>query len=201
MRIKKTLTIGAVAIGLVCLLNQAAYADPITINDAGVVGAFTGEVLQGQGGTAVEQELAAAQHLLDMAINSTDPTNCSLSGNGDCYKTGDNDYSGTLSGGTQIDGGTTDLSAAIAAGAVWVLAKYDGQNAGYVMFNLADWIAAGNTSLPQTSADIWSNGQDNGYDISHYTYFTASVPDGGATLILLGAALGGLGVLRRRMNV
>lgn len=192
---KKLLTI-ATALAVACAINTSAYA--LTINDTGVVGAFSGETAPN---SSVPEELAAAQHLLDMAINTLDPLGCSLSGNSACYATGDNDYSGTLSGGVQVQ--NTGVLNAAALSSAFVLGKYDGPNAGYVLFHVADWVAVNGTSIPSTSATIWLNNQDNGYGLSHYTYFGSNgggdpVPDGGTTLMLLGVAFGGLGMLRRR---
>ena len=109
-----------------------------------------------------------------------------------------NVYSGTVSGGTQQ---TTNPEVFIPAllTSEYFLAKFDGPNAGYVLFNTADFLAAGNTSIPANGSSIWIS---KGSGLSHYTFFgTTSVPDGGTTLLLLGAALGGLGIVRRRMNV
>ena len=193
---KKLVTIAAAMLAAVSW-STSAYA--LTLNDAGVVGAFSGETVEN---SATTTELIAAQHLLDMAINSSDPNGCNLAGTTTCYRTGSNDYSGTLTGGTQVQN-TTNLTTAINAGATYVLAKYDGPNAGYVLFNIADWIAANNPDdIPQTSSTIWTNTQEQGYGLSHYTYFgsSTSVPDGGSTAALLGSVLVGLGMLRRRFG-
>jgi hypothetical protein len=67
-----------------------------------------------------------------------------------------------------------------------------------VLFNTADWLGAGNTALPSNGSTIWDA---SGSGLSHYTYFgTRSVPDGGITISLLGSALVGLGLLRRKLG-
>jgi hypothetical protein len=74
-----------------------------------------------------------------------------------------------------------------------VIAKYDGRNAGYVLF----YIPTFGTSLPPDSYSVWVNPSDKGYGISGFTAFN-TVPDGGATAALLGLGILGLGMLRRR---
>ena len=116
------------------------------------------------------------------------------------YFTGTNgsEYNGTLSGGTQDTTSPGTLNGAELT-SLFFLAKYAGPNAGYVLFNTADWVAANGTTVPANGSTIWSV---QGSGLSHYTYFgSTSVPDGGPSLLLLGAAVAGLGIVRRRMNV
>ena len=81
-------------------------------------------------------------------------------------------------------------------GWTYVLAKYDASQPGagaYVWYLplVGDTVV----TLPPTSP--------GGYELSHYTLFKSgqpqTIPDGGATLGLLGLAMLGLGYLRRRM--
>jgi hypothetical protein len=186
---KKSSTIWATAIA-VTLLTAPAYA--LTINDPGVVGAASGET----GGDAnVATATAIAQHLLDMAASTTDLPGCDIDGTTTCYETSSTEYAGApstvLTGGVRVDGGSTDVS-----GFTYVLAKYNGNNAGFVLFYVPTF---GNT-IPQYPATLWTDNRYQ-YGLSNFTGWNGtSVPDGGATLILLGAALGGLGVVRRRMK-
>jgi hypothetical protein len=171
----------------------AAPVYSLTINDAGVVGAASGET----GGNANETTATAiANHLLAMGASESDPDPCSLSGTTTCYKTSSTDYNGTLdvADATKVDGGSNDVS-----GFTWVLAKYDGDNAGFVLFYVPD---LGGTTIPLTSSSIWLNVAGQGYQLSNFVGWNGTnVPDGGMTLLLLGAALGGLGAARRFMNV
>jgi hypothetical protein len=78
-------------------------------------------------------------------------------------------------------------------GFTYILAKYDGPNPGagaYVWYvaNLATVDVPGILPGPEK------------YDISHYSLFKASVPDGGMTLLLLGGALVAVETLRRRFT-
>lgn len=69
----------------------------------------------------------------------------------------------------------------------YLFAKYDGPNQGSVV-----WYVQGLTSI--TIPSSW-----NGYGLSGWTLFGphGAVPDGGTTVMLLGMALGALGMVRR----
>jgi hypothetical protein len=194
---KKTLPILA-AVALLFGFSSSAVA--LTINDAGVAG-----ILEGQVASNTTNEATISNFILAMSANQViaappvngDVVNCSPD-QGTCeYKTGVNNFNGSVSGGVQQTTNPTVLIAA-ALTSQYILAKYDGPNAGYVLFNTAAWLAAGNTSLPANGSTIWD---PNGSGLSHYTYFgSTSVPDGGITISLLGSALVGLGLLRRRLG-
>jgi hypothetical protein len=83
--------------------------------------------------------------------------------------------------GTSINLGTT--------GYAYLLAKYDGPNFGSEVWDISG--KTGTIKIPATGG---------GYGLSGWTLFTPgsqqSVPDGGATVALLGVALGGLGAMR-----
>lgn len=196
---KNTLPIFA-AVALLFGFGSSAAA--LTINDPGVAG-----ILEGQFASNTTNEAIAANQILSMGANQTIDAaiatpglgvNCIGQGPTCDYMTGVNNYNGSVSGGVQVLD-TTSLTAAAFA-SQFILAKFDGPNAGYVLFNTADWVTFwGSTTLPANGSTIWGPGQNG---LSHYTYFgTRTVPDGGASLLLLGAALGAVGMLRRRMNV
>jgi len=74
---------------------------------------------------------------------------------------------------------------------LYLFAKYDGPNQGSFVWYVGN--LTGMITIPQT----W-----NGYGLSGWALFTGPggpVPDGGTTVMLLGAALGALGVVRRYM--
>ena len=174
------------AVIAISLLTAPAYA--LSLIDPGVVGAASGETAPNN---SPGENLIVANHLLAMLANTSDPSGCSLAGTVTCYVTGPVEYSGTLTGGTQI---TTTNNV---AGYEWVLAKYNGPNAGYVMFHVPTW---GSNVIPVTSETIWivNQKQQNGYGLSGYVAWgPTSVPDSGATLSLLGLALAGIGAFRR----
>ena len=88
-----------------------------------------------------------------------------------------------INGRVQIDLGS--------GGFTYLLAKYDGPNGASEVWNVQG--LTGVIRIPST----FSNGQ---YGISHYSLFGpggGGVPDGGTTVMLLGAALGALGMARR----
>jgi VPDSG-CTERM motif len=74
----------------------------------------------------------------------------------------------------------------------YLFAKYDGQND-----NSQVWNISGLTGIITIPAD-----GPNGYGLSGWILFgpTGQVPDGGTTVMLLGAALGALGMVRRMMS-
>jgi hypothetical protein len=138
-------------------------------------------------------------HLLGMGASETDSE---VAGTLTIdYKTSSVDYNGSFlaSDGIRKDGDNTASMAellSVAAGYDIVVAKYDGKNAGYVVWYLGGEAA----TLPQFSNDIWSNNQGSGYGISGYTAFKKgnSVPDGGATATLLGLGVAMLATIRRK---
>jgi hypothetical protein len=83
------------------------------------------------------------------------------------YRTHDtDDYTGVLTSGVKVDGGST----MIGAGYEYAMAKYDGGSAGSVLF----WLGGMAASLPPLSDSIWvneNNGKSTGYALSHYTVF------------------------------
>jgi len=149
---------------------------------------LVGTVYTGTASSDPTNETAWAQQILDLPA----PTGPVAIG-GYIYRTGDVDYSGTLSLGTQM-GLTGDHE--IPAGYEYVLAKYDGKNAGYVLYYLG-WEAS---TIPEFSDSIWTNIAGQGYQISHFTVFNARPPKvtEPTTLSLLGASLIVVGLTNRR---
>lgn len=87
-------------------------------------------------------------------------------------------------------------------GYTYLLGKYNGQNGGLYI-----WYVGGLTAvqvpvnIPATSVPWAANGGGNGYGLSHWRLYTpTSVPDGGTTVLLLGAALTALGFVSRRLR-
>jgi hypothetical protein len=120
-------------------------------------------------------------HLIGMALGSTDVAL------GQTFTRSNNDFGPlptavfALNGtGTTIDLGT--------GGFTYLFAKYDGPNYGSEVWYVGD--LTGIITIPATGG---------GYGLSGWTLFGpgAGVPDGGTTVMLLGAALGALGMARR----
>jgi hypothetical protein len=98
---------------------------------------------------------------------------------------------GTPTGGSVSGTGTTiDLNTL--GTFTYLFAKYDGQNDNSVVWNIS-----GLTGVITIPAD-----GPLGYGLSGWILFgpTGSVPDGGTTVMLLGAALGALGMARRYLK-
>ena len=157
---------------------------------------MVGTVDAGTQSANVDNVRAWANYLLGLGENVA-PFNvdADLNGTTEEYATGINAYAGTLTGGTRVNGATPDIETY-----EWVMGKYNGKNAGYVLFNVDDYLAAyGGTKIPEYSDDIWTTNGGNGYQLSNITGFGTrtprinQVPDGGATLLLLGMAIASLG--------
>jgi hypothetical protein len=172
-----------------CLVAVAfvtnAQAVPLTLNSPNVVGVYNGKLQN----ASVGVEIAAAQELLNM-LAGTHSGAFDVGDNLYLYQTSNTEYAGTLAGGLQ--NANTNLS-----GYDWGFAKYDGQNAGYVLFYLGGALAS--TIIPNNPADLWTT-NPNQFALSHVTLFGSAnrVPDGGTTAILLGAALAGMALVARR---
>lgn len=184
-------------------LATSVAALPLTYDSPGVVGTIDGIISGG-----VDEELAFAQALLNLSVGGSiddfsDSPCIGATNNSDigrCKKANTTfDYSGTL---TNLLGDDAKIENPIdqqlvVTGFDYVLAKYDGGNAGYILFYLPDF---GNT-IPNIPNNLWTSTPGQ-FTISHLTRFNESttVPDGGATLGLLGFGLMGLGYVRRRLQ-
>ena len=184
---KKILKLVAVAT-FVCLMSTSGLA--LTINDTGVVGIIENPFNQN---AEVDNVTEWANYLLGLVAPDSGFADADGDGSDEYYMTGPTEYSGTLTDGLRIDGATpTDLDMY-----EYVLGKYDGQNAGWVLFNMA---AYGGDSIPEFSDDLWTNRAGEGYQLSNVTVFGAApVPEPG-TIVLMGLGLVGLaGMGRKRL--
>jgi hypothetical protein len=110
---------------------------------------------------------------------------------GHVYHTGATDYSGSVSAVGAFLGGT-DTSTTV--NYTWVIAKYGDTD---VVFNMADF----GGPLPTSGENIVVNQNGGGLGISGWSGFGGSrVPDGGATVALLGLGIAGLGAMRRKLS-
>ncbi len=189
---KKALIIAAVVVLPWCS-PAPAHADIITLDTQGIVGvndlnAFTDA-------NNPTTRLLYATLLIGMGTNqSTNPypvNDSRVIG----YKTGPVDYSGTF-----VEAPSVTNTNVVPDWAGYVLAKYDGPNAGYVLFYMPDY---GSPTLPATAGfEFWDPKHDGSiqeYGLSGYTVYSR-VPDGGSLVTLLGIALIGLAGARRFMK-
>src|SRR5436190_18241049 len=163
------------------MLAFSTNASALTIGDNQELGKVFFGIPSGD-----DARTAYVNHLIGMALGSTDAAL------GQTFTRSNNSF-GTLSTavfalngtGTTIDLGTGLYS--------YLFAKYDGPNAGSEV-----WFV-GNLSGVITIPAFGLAGQH--YGLSGWTLFigegTPHVPDGGTTVMLLGAALGALGMARR----
>ena len=88
-----------------------------------------------------------------------------------------------------VNGTSTTINLGTAGTYTYLFAKYDGPNYGSEVWYVGN--LSGKITIPATAG---------GYGLSGWTLFGGGgqgVPDGGATVMLLGAALGALGMARR----
>jgi VPDSG-CTERM motif len=143
----------------------------------------------------VANEVLYVNSLLDLAPGAAAVT-CSLAPNETCDRIGS--PAGLVGLQDATAGVTTDTPGGSAGtinttGWTYLLGKYDaGQAGAYV------WYVAGLTSA--TIPNSIGTCGNSGCGLSHYTLFNGgAVPDGGATIGLLGLAMLGLGYVRRRL--
>jgi hypothetical protein len=110
--------------------------------------------------------------------------------------------------GTNIAEGTTPVTVSLGTGFQYLVVAYDGPNGSVAVFNVAG--LTGSVDLYRYAKPL-ANGNLVGSNTAQQGFFkmtgwtllnpTGSVPDGGTTVMLLGAALGGLGVARRFLKI
>jgi hypothetical protein len=175
-------------VAILTLANASAItiSNPLSYSTPNLVGTYDGKL----GNSSIPQEIIAGQAILDAVGLDVQV--------GPVHTSALLDYSGTLVITGAFQGGSSDN--VIPAGWDWVLAKYDGQNAGYALF----FFGGAGGSIPDSPFNIWTN-EPGKYALSHFTVFNASdvnpnpqgVPDSGTTVSLLGSAMLALGMLRR----
>lgn len=168
-----------VVLAIMGAASLASTAHAIALTDPGVVGTVT---LNGNNPSAdPTTEAGLLNQLLSMGANQTItiPVTTGL-----IYTTGPVDYNGTVSGANaiKVDGGVLTVPAGYVG---YLMAKYDGQNAGYVAYALD----GSGMTLSQYPANLFTTNPTQ-YALSHYTIFPSpSVPEGGNVLALLAFGL------------
>ena len=110
---------------------------------------------------------------------------------------------GAQSSGAISDGGAT-LTITLTNTFQYLVVAYDGQNSGVAVFDVSslqvgDEIVLARYASPENAGTEGDLEQHTRYLMTHWTLLNpgTNVPDGGATVMLLGAALGALGMARR----
>jgi hypothetical protein len=187
---KRKLTIASFALALACALSSNAYA--LSFTDANVLGTVETAIPFGDA-----DSILYTNTLLSKALNTQTTTA------GQLYSRNGN-AAGSASVSTIGDSGTGSTTI---SGYEYVLAKYDGPNAGAILFYLngATFTLPSDSSgmvTPAPGGTTWLNTQGNGYNISGWRAFNeVGVPDGGTTVALLGSVLCAVGLLRRRFQI
>jgi hypothetical protein len=169
------------------------FSSPLSLSSPGVIG-----TAYGQSSTTFADYDDIAQQILDLGLAA----NVTISGR--TYKTSTTtDYSGTIAP-NQPSSQKTDVPEVanggpiyIASGWTYVMAKYDGQNAGFVLF----YLGGSDAYIPRYPYNFWTTNSTK-YAISNYTVFnphTQRVSDNAATLLLTaGGLLAACALMRRR---
>ncbi|MSU62731.1 MAG: hypothetical protein EXS31_10100 [Pedosphaera sp.] len=181
---KKIITTLSVIIACACFLGTSASALNFTSAE------FLGIIETGEP-ASIANEVGYVNTLLAQASPSGPTT---ISGHNYTRSSNPDLGSGSVSDTDAVKDESGGVS--VPAGYEYLLAKYDGPNAGDVLWYLGGAAA----TIPANSFGLWVNRGGTGYGISHFTVFNPGdnhVPDGGMPLVMLGTALTGLGVVRR----
>ena len=122
-------------------------------------------------------------HLIGMALGTTDQAL------GQTFTRSNNDFGPLPTAVFALNGTGTTINLGAGGLYTYLFAKYDGPNYGSEVWYVGD--LSGIITIPATAG---------GYGLSGWTLFgpgTPGVPDGGTTVMLLGTALGVLGIARR----
>lgn len=163
-------------------------ARAILLTDPGVVGTVTLN-----GNTDNANATTAANYLNQLLSMVANQTLTIPLPDGLIYQTGPTNYNGAVNAGnaTRVDDGSGNVP----AGYSFVIAKYDGQNAGYVAWALNGAAMV----LPIFPAPTFTSNSAQ-YALSGWTAFPApSVPEGGNVLALLAFGLLTAESIRRRL--
>ena len=161
------------------MLAFSTNASALTIGDAQELGFVQFGIPSGD-----DFRTTYVNHVIGMALGTSD------SGDGQNYERSNNDF-GPLPQPAVLALNGTGTSINLGSGLYsYLFAKYDGPNYGSEVWFVGN--LSGIITIPATAG---------GYGLSGWTLFGpgggGQVPDGGTTVMLLGAALGALGIARR----
>ena len=208
----------AVVFGLLSFATERADATPFEMSYTNNSPNLLGTVVPGvQAGGQLDRDVAMTNALLGMSLGSqfTDASNrvysrTTMSGVGllQATATGGVPVTGIVAGNTPISINLSQYAYAWTPLGTfqYLVVRYDGPNGGVAVLNIGG--LTGTIELYRYAKPEKVNGQFTGNLLGSNTaqqgYFLMSgwsllnpVPDGGATVMLLGAALGALGIVRR----
>jgi hypothetical protein len=167
------------------LLAFSNNAKALTIGDAHELGFVNFGIPSGDA-----DRLIYVNHLIGMALGTSDKAD------GQTYFRSNNNFGqlpqAVLAG--HVNGTGTSINLGAGGTYSYLFAKYDGPNYGSEVWYVGD--LSGIITIPATAG---------GYGLSGWTLFGpgtgTGVPDGGTTAMLLGAALGALGMARRYLKI
>lgn len=184
--IKKILSTSLITAAMAASIQNASatltWTTPLTSSSPNLVGIAYGVTGSGQGSDPFKFEVA--QDLLNLGANQD--VTMSVSSTSTEFITFGTDYNGTVITSSSASGGAGD---AVGSGWDYVIAKYDGPNAGYIMFYLGGEAAI----LPQYPANFWTEKPEQ-YGISGWTAFNATVVPEPSTVVAGALLLIPLGV-------
>jgi hypothetical protein len=175
--------IAVIALAAASLVALPTIANALTIGDSQELGFVQFGIPSGD-----SDRLTYVNHLIDMSLGTSDTAD------GQDYTRSNNFFGAlpdaVLAGLVNGTGTSVDLGS---SGYLYLFAKYDGPNYGSEVWYV------GNLSGTQTIP-----AEAGGYGLSGWTLFNPGngngVPDGGSTLALLGIAMAGLGLLKRKLG-
>jgi hypothetical protein len=162
--------------------SHDAHALALTFSDSHAIGSVSNGWPSGD-----SDKLNYVNHLIEMALGTNEQAN------GQKYSRSDNAFGppgqAVLAG--HINGTGTTVNLGSGGLFSYLFATYNTPNNGSQVWYVGD--LSGIITIPA---------RFNGYALSGWTLFAAAenIPDGGATVMLLGAALLTLGVVRRRLK-
>src|SRR6184192_1464027 len=174
---KKLALLCMALVGAMLAFSNSAKA--LTIGDAHELGFVNFGIPSGDA-----DRLIYVNHLVGMVLGTSDKAD------GQTYFRSNNAFSplpqAVLAG--HVNGTSTTINLGAQGTYTYLFAKYDGPNYGSEVWYVGD--LSGKIMIPATAG---------GYGLSGWTLFgtPGTVPDGGTTAMLLGAALGSLGMARR----
>jgi hypothetical protein len=200
-----------IALSGLCLTQRANAILEMTYNDGfGNSSQYlVGTVIPGvQAGGQAQRDAAMTNQLLAMGLGAQTTVNSSM------YSRSFNNFgslpAATATGAvttTNIADGITPVTVALGSGFQYLVAAYDGPNGGVAIFNVGG--LTGTVDLYRYAKPL-ANGNLVGSNIALQGFYkmtgwtllnpTGAVPDGGTTAMLLGAALGSLGMVRRYLK-